>query len=724
MKKHKLTSIDGIDPSEFDCIYSPAKRRGPIPRGASSRKFSQSNLSQQSIQELPSQNAQWPSTMQQQMSSGSSSNHLSSNNLFSQVMGHSSNQTQQQQQQQEQPDQNASFNGLNMMSGISNNPDALQQQINMLQQLQQQQQQPPPQSVNEGIGNFDQQQQPDEQLGMNANEQEQQQQQEQQEEEQQGVPRAIANHTHLLESNDIEGSRLHAYYKLSIDELFRLPPTPTDEDLCNNLSQQGVSDQMIPGSQLAALSASRFAEIALGALVHGEVSLGMEISNAVVHCLRESVQDPVQPATMVTVAKTYFLLALFRAYRGDMIRYFKYRRVAMTYLSKAEDTPGATAILAAISFQDSWAYMVHNGNERLLPCVDDTIPPLEPAAHQPFATQTELKFDVRTDIASIVSNPQNKNWIQGAPPVYLNTEAPLNARSLDALACSIRTCCDQANQRFATIAKESGNSSIDDMIPLDTCDTLTTAAVNAHEEELCSRNMVLSAYSLMQRDENASRIKRVNESQQLIISAMDAFLENSDEDGNGGFSDSQIQSLLSVCNITIENPYLLQHAGPTYHIVTNAVILLCHLLNSMYSIKGTQSFGAMEATMFEEVWDTFTSARKLLTIHRRRLPVNLRCHGIPRPALEPPADDEPFIDLGNTKLCLCRGCQGFVLMACSPLVAVERARDARSQMAEETAQEQEALELGEIDRELDIMGEEFNVDDDALLNMISTMITN
>jgi hypothetical protein len=24
-------SIDGIDPAEFECLYSPAKRRGPVP---------------------------------------------------------------------------------------------------------------------------------------------------------------------------------------------------------------------------------------------------------------------------------------------------------------------------------------------------------------------------------------------------------------------------------------------------------------------------------------------------------------------------------------------------------------------------------------------------------------------------------------------------------------------------------------------------------------------
>eukprot|EP00534_Pseudo-nitzschia_fraudulenta_P016320 CAMPEP_0201249066 /NCGR_PEP_ID=MMETSP0852-20130820/58480_1 /ASSEMBLY_ACC=CAM_ASM_000632 /TAXON_ID=183588 /ORGANISM="Pseudo-nitzschia fraudulenta, Strain WWA7" /LENGTH=142 /DNA_ID=CAMNT_0047547993 /DNA_START=108 /DNA_END=532 /DNA_ORIENTATION=+ len=42
MKKHKLTSIEGIDVSEFECVYSPAKRRGPVPgRAGQTRKASE-----------------------------------------------------------------------------------------------------------------------------------------------------------------------------------------------------------------------------------------------------------------------------------------------------------------------------------------------------------------------------------------------------------------------------------------------------------------------------------------------------------------------------------------------------------------------------------------------------------------------------------------------------------------------------------------------------------
>ena len=151
-----------------------------------------------------------------------------------------------------------------------------------------------------------------------------------------GVPRTIASHTHLLELSDPDGSRLRSYYRLSVDELFGFPPTPTDEEYCIKLNIPGMTPRMIPGTHLAALSAARFAEVALGAIVHNEVSLAMELCNAVVHCLRESVQDPVQPPYMFEVARSYFLLGVFRAFRGDMVRYFKYRRVCLTYASKLD----------------------------------------------------------------------------------------------------------------------------------------------------------------------------------------------------------------------------------------------------------------------------------------------------------------------------------------------------------------------------------------------------
>jgi hypothetical protein len=202
-----------------------------------------------------------------------------------------------------------------------------QQQFNLLAAQQQQQHQQQHQSMEQGKRELmdHMEQQPTSRLKL-----------EEQPQQAPGIPRTITLHTHLLERGNIEGARLYSYYILSIDELYRLPPTPSDEEYCESLNMPDMTADMLPGSHLAALSASRFAEIALGALVSNDVSLGMELCNAVVHCLRESVQEPVQTPITFEVAKSYFLLGTFRALRGDMARYFKYRRVCMTYLSKLE----------------------------------------------------------------------------------------------------------------------------------------------------------------------------------------------------------------------------------------------------------------------------------------------------------------------------------------------------------------------------------------------------
>jgi hypothetical protein len=148
------------------------------------------------------------------------------------------------------------------------------------------------------------------------------------------LPLTIMAHTHLIDRDDPEGCRLRAYYKVSMDELFRLPTTPSDEEF-GAASAAGSGGG--GGRHLAALSATFFAETAIGALVHNQVGLAMELCNAVVHCLRESIQEKTMDRhVMVEVAKAYFLLGVFRAFRGDMPRYFKYRRVCLTYLSKLD----------------------------------------------------------------------------------------------------------------------------------------------------------------------------------------------------------------------------------------------------------------------------------------------------------------------------------------------------------------------------------------------------
>lgn len=573
-----------------------------------------------------------------------------------------------------------------------------------------------------------------------------------------GLPKSVQKHLPLLSRSNVDGNRLRSYYDLGIDDLFRLPPVPTDEEYGRRLQSlhlPGLSsvdpNSSLPRFDQAALQAARFSEIALGALANNQIALALELSNATVLCLRECTDEPADPTCLYDVARAYFLHGMFRSYRGDMVRYFKYRRVCLTHLARLDGVVGVEALLAAVSFHDSWAYMIHNASEASLPDIDDAIPPLPaPQQHHGGGTGTDVvaKYGTATNPSYVAANPLNQMWIQGPPPVFINNEAPALSRSLDALACAIRSCCDQANARFEGMARElmSQNGGGGDNDGGGGCGALsaTGSAVLANEDELCSRNMVLSAFTLLQQHEAAAIVPggggqgtvSKNHGHHLVVSAMDAFLEGGDEEEAGGFTDSQIQGLLSVCNTVVEHPLLLYQAGPTYHMIANAAVLLCHLLNGMHAQRGAgggEPPGEMEAALFDEVLDTYLSVRKLLSIHRRKLPVRLRCHGIPRPNLaalggggEPGA---PFIDLGETLMCGSRGCQGFVLMACSPCVAAERARAAAQK--QEVAAQQEALangidagleDLSEFDKELFDLGQEFDIDDDALLSVLSQIV--
>ena len=336
-------------------------------------------------------------------------------------------------------------------------------------------------------------------------------------------------------------------------------------------------------------------------------------------------------------------------------------------------------------------------------------------------TSCSTEKQVKTDPVSIASNPKNKMWIQGIPPVFTNNEAPPLGRSLDALACAIRGCCDEANMRFEMMK----NAAMGTNDPNAAMSNPTACVIESHSDEFCSRNMVTSARTLLQAHEATTESISKNYGHTLVISAMEAFLENGDGEEADGFTDSQVQSILSVCNMTLERPLLLHMGGPVYHIVSNCAILLCHLLNGMYgSISNDKIICTdMEKALYGEILDTFLSIRKLLHMHRRKLPTNLRCHSIPRPNFIE-NNSEVLIDLSETLMCSCKGCQGFALMGCSPCVAAERAQ--RSQMdqsylfAREHGGEKEIDELSKED--LLGLGDDAELDE-ALLSVLAQLIS-
>lgn len=354
--------------------------------------------------------------------------------------------------------------------------------------------------------------------------------------------------------------------------------------------------------------------------------------------------------------------------------------------------------------------MMYNAIEDELPDIDDVFPPISTSTDN-----TARSFGC----CEVVTDPINRMWMQGQPRIFLKNEARIVDRSLDAISCAVRSCCDQANQKF------------DEMAGLSSEATPTSLAVMANENEFCSRNMVMSAQALINQAKAGEKVSKPGLT--MMLTAMDAFLENSDQDSasdggeEGGFTETQILNLLSACEIAIKHPMLLHAPGPVYHMMSNATVLLCHLLNGLHakcSMGDSSGDGSsnvagrkndMETEMFYETLETFMSMRKLLSMHRQNLPVRLRCHAIPHPNVGPSKKtdpDAPFIDLSETLMCSCRGCQGFVLMGCAPCVAAERCMRSAKIHAKESEGDDESK------REFQDFGE-FNLDDDALISLLS-----
>jgi hypothetical protein len=719
MKKHRLTSIAGIDPSLFECVFSPAKRRGPVPGKSTTRKSDEMNHNG-----MGGMKGNKSNLMRMDMAG------------FGGVQGGAESMYNQNQIAALMGAAGGGMDGMGMnQGGNMGDSFALQQQLLMQQQQQLRMQQADSSGMGmngmggsgfDGMGNQNlmlQQQLLMQQMqnsggkipGSDDSDRDRMPQRLRKEEsppDNIGVGKSVTKHIALLEKSSVFGNRLRAHYILAIDTLFKLPPVPSDEEYCSKLNAN-MTPSMLPPFDVAALRAARFAEIALGALVSNQIGLALELSNATVVCLKQCVEEPVHPSCMYNVARSYFLHGLFRSYRGDMTRYFKYRRVCLLKLTQlGKDEVGILQLFAAVSFHDAWAYMIYNANADDLPDIDEVIPQISSCGRPSLNSAAEEKYNVSTDHSMIASDPANKMWIQGPPRVFINNEAPPLSRALDALACAIRSCCDQANTRLDSAGAVDPS--------------LTTLAVTANNNELCSRNMVLSAFTLLQQNEasNSSTTEK-NHGHHLLVSAMDAFLDGGEEESNG-FTDAQIQSLLTVCNTVLAQPHLLFQAGITYHMISNAAILLCHLMNGLYANRDTSAekpLGDMESALFDEVLDTFISIRKLLIAHRRKLPALLRCHGLPRPNLlnrQEYSDGAPFIDLGDCHMCASRSCQGFVLMACSPCVAAERALAAAKEhqnLMDQSNGKFEDLGAG-FDDSWASWGEDFNLDDDALLSIL------
>jgi len=235
-----------------------------------------------------------------------------------------------------------------------------------------------------------------------------------------GLPKGVMKNLHLLDPNNTDGARLKSFYNLSVDQLFLLPSAPSEEEFFSRKTSMG--EQMLtPSNDQSVLNAVRFSELALGALASDNLLLALELSNATVTCLRDCL-DSVVPdmSALFLITKSFFLHGLFRSFRGDISRYLKYRRVCFNLIPRMDpNTVGLPALISAISFHDSLAYMLYNASEDDLPDIDDVIPPITPdvSTKESKSSRDEKSSDmllcnVITDWDAIASDPDNQILMQ------------------------------------------------------------------------------------------------------------------------------------------------------------------------------------------------------------------------------------------------------------------------------------------------------------------------
>ncbi|KAL7537786.1 hypothetical protein ACHAXR_008077 [Thalassiosira sp. AJA248-18] len=566
----------------------------------------------------------------------------------------------------------------------------------------------------------------------------------------------------LLQPNNPTGLHLRACYTLSVGGLFGLPSIPTDEEYCRRFDFS-LEPHQLPKFDVAALQAARFAELAMGALAdttsscsnfNGNNNSGdtaaatattknnnlllVALANASILCLRDCVEHPIHPSLMFDVARTYLFHAIFRSQLdNDMERYFKYRRVCLRTLAQLDccdidsyqrecasnirqnwllGYPGVETLMAATSFQDSLAYMINSASEGDLPNIDSEIPRVSPPHDVDglmVSTDAEKKYGIGTSPSRVASNPINQMWIQGAPPVLINEDAPARSRILDALACAIRSSLDEAKSKQTKdpITQSSRGRIISRkrkfLVDAEAKDkSVTEWALEHHPEELSSVSLLATASHLLKTEEEASApVPSILIGHRLLVSALNVTLNMDRETENS----SQLQASCHVLEGIVERPSLLFQGGPTYHIINNCAIFLAHKINTLYpeSLKSAAALSQFEAAL-----NVYHGSRMVLEKHRNKLPHRLRCHEIPKPDIASAEDDAgPVIDFSQSLLCPSRNCLDCVTVGMTAAETAKRVASATNEDKSHHGQTKSELE------------KEFDVNDRALLGVLSQIIS-
>ena len=162
------------------------------------------------------------------------------------------------------------------------------------------------------------------------------------------------------------------------------------------------------------------------------------------------------------LAKLYYMLGYFHQVRGDLARFHKYRRYALTTLCFCVPNEATKQMKAAISLNDSWAYAVARGVETRL---GDEVRPSDPFCRKAKLMRdnidqaaTRHMFGMLPITASCdptCLDRESHCFLQGFPECANDAKAGFYARAMDAYACAVRLFTDRMAQREG-VADASG----------------------------------------------------------------------------------------------------------------------------------------------------------------------------------------------------------------------------------------------------------------------------
>lgn len=230
--------------------------------------------------------------------------------------------------------------------------------------------------------------------------------------------------------------------------------------------------------------------------------------------------------------------------------------------------------MAAISFQDTLAYMIYDTNEDEAPDIDFEYPQVSGNAKVDKEVVLPSKFS---------SDPNNKVWITG--PIGFTSENEASLRLLDAISCATRSYVDvsiEADGSDSGVKATKFNSCISYL--------LAEIALSGHNGHL----MLAKALVVLQRE------------------MMPESKEQRPED------------ILDVLKAVIQQPLTLFQGGCTHILAHKIALIAAHYINKLHE-KGSSDL--------DEALDIYNAFRVVLNTHSSKLPNQLGCSPIPRPNL-------------------------------------------------------------------------------------------